>query len=139
MKKHPKVVETRKVTVTYETEAEIYDDGTVGTPDWTPRTADEWKRIASNKGFSATYRAEAKAFYALALEVAPKPEEPKQHGFVGTVTTPEGVVYDVVSESRSAHLNTYTLYHPDGGPRAICHSWEVVLRYGTFTPRREGE
>lgn len=137
MKKHPKVVETRTVTISYEIEAEVYDDGTVGTSSWTRRTADEWYRAACGEWNTVAYRALAKALYEVALEVAPKPEEPKRHGFVGTVTTDDGLVYDVVSESRSAHLNTYTLYHHDGGPRAICHSWEVVLRYGTFTPRGE--
>lgn len=137
MEKNPKVVEKRTVTVTYDIEAAIYDDGTVGGPYWNRRTAEEWKKASSDNDY-ASDRAEAKALYELALEVAPKPEEPTRFGFVGTVTTPEGKVWDVTCTLNADYRRVFTVYSPGVGVIEGGVSWGRILNFGTFTQRGEG-
>lgn len=132
----PKVVETRKLTVSYEIEAAVYSDGTVGTFGWSRRTADGWKRISSDENYASDSRAEAKALYALALEVALRPDEPTRFGFVGTVTTPEGDVYDILAKSGDGGRKYFEAHNADG--ILDCwgfDKWTQVLELGTFTPR----
>ena len=82
MEEDPKVIEKRTLSVTYDIEAAVYSDGTVGTQYWSRRDASEWREISCERVFPPAHRALAKALYELALEVAPKPEEPTGLGAV---------------------------------------------------------
>lgn len=132
-----KLVETRKVTVTYEIEARIYGDGTVDAERWTARDAAGWSRYV-NEAVSPHIRAEAAVLRDLAIEAAPKPKEPKRLGFVGTVTTPRATL-DVTAEEGTGGVRFYSLHAPDRGGLTTVRTWGEVLELGPFTPRVDAE